>query len=277
MLTIFGRNRSSACAGLSRRDFLTIGGSLLGGGLSLPSLLAAEARSGIRHSHRAVINVYLPGGPPHIDMWDLKPEAPAEVRGEFTPIATSVPGIEICELFPTMARMMDKLVIIRSLVGSAGGHNAYQCMTGRTGPQQGVHWPALGAWASKLQGPVNAAVPPHLSLMYMCGERNWGYAGEGGFLGVAHAPFRLVGDKPGQIQADNMTLKGITLEKLQDRTALLQSFDTLSRALDQKGAMEGTDAYKQQALGILTSSKLVAALDLSKEDPQVVARYGVDD
>src|SRR5262245_15921045 len=273
MLTILGRSRGSSCDDISRRDFLTIGGTLLGGGLSLPNLLAAEDRSGIRHSHRAVINVFLPGGPPHMDMWDLKPEAPAEIRGEFSPIATNVPGIEIGELFPTMSRMMDKLIVIRSLVGSAGGHSAYQCMTGKV---QGG-WPALGAWVSKLQGPVNPTVPPHVSLMYMTGERNWGYAGEGGFLGVGHAPFRLVGTEPRQIRSDNMTLRGITLEGLKDRTALLQSFDTLNRDLDQKGVMDGMDAYRQQALGILTSSKLVEALDLSKEDPRLVERYGVDD
>ena len=98
MLTIFGKPHRAGgfCDGLSRRDFLTVGGTLLAGGLSLPRLLAAEAQSGVRSPHRAVINVYLPGGPPHIDMWDLKPDAPAEIRGEFRPIKTNVPGIDIC-------------------------------------------------------------------------------------------------------------------------------------------------------------------------------------
>jgi hypothetical protein len=95
MLTIFGKphGRGGYCDGVSRRDFLTIGGTLLAGGLSLPRLLAAEARSGIRHSHRAVINVFLPGGPPHLDMFDLKPEAPVEVRGEYraSPSASTFP------------------------------------------------------------------------------------------------------------------------------------------------------------------------------------------
>jgi hypothetical protein len=279
MLTIFGKpsRNGGFCDGVTRRDFLTIGGTLLGG-LSLSKLLGADAATGVKLSHRAIINVYLPGGPPHLDMWDLKPEAPVDIRGEFKPIATKVPGIEICELFPRLAGMMDKLVVIRSVVGSAGDHDAYQCMTGRKrDPQKMGYWPAMGAWVSKFQGPVNSALPPHLSLMYTTGERRWGDPGDGGFLGLAHAPFRLVGGKANDMKSDNMVLKGMTLERLGDRLGLLKAFDELDRRIDQKGVMDGMDAYNQQALGILTSSKLVDALDLSKEDPAVVERYGVND
>ena len=101
MLTIFGRpeKKSGFCDGVSRRGFLTIGGAAMGG-LALSQILAMEAQAGIGSSHKAIINVYLPGGPPHMDMWDLKPDAPAEIRGEFNPISTNVPGIQICELFP---------------------------------------------------------------------------------------------------------------------------------------------------------------------------------
>ena len=117
MFTLFGSKRYGGgfCDGVSRRDFLTVGGMMLGG-LSLPQLLHAEAQSGVRNSHTAVINVFLPGGPPHIDMWDLKPDAPREIRGEFNPIRTIVPGIDICEHFPRIANMADKFVFIRSLV-----------------------------------------------------------------------------------------------------------------------------------------------------------------
>ena len=166
MLTIFGRphNKGGFCDGVSRRDFLTVGGTVLGGALALPNLLAAEAQSGTRLSHKAVINVYLPGGPPHLDMWDLKPDAPDGVRGEFKPIDTNVPGIRICEHFPKIAAMADKFVFVRSLVNSAGDHDAYQCMTGRKStPQTRDYWPTAGAWVQKLQGPVNPAVPPNLS------------------------------------------------------------------------------------------------------------------
>ena len=280
MLTIFGRPHANGgfCDSVSRRDFLTIGGSLLGGAMSLPNLLAAEGKSGTRLSHKAVINVFLPGGPPHQDMWDLKPDAPVEIRGEFSPIKTNVPGIDIGEHFPQMAKMMDKFAVIRSIVGCSGDHDAFQCMTGRKkGPQGGGYWPAMGAWGSKVLGAVNKAVPPHLSLMYRTGEQRWGYPGDGGFLGMGHAPFRLVGGKGKSLKSDNMVLKGITLDGLQERNRLLRSFDTLNRTLDQRGVMDGMDAFEQQALGILTSSKLVQALDLSKEDAKVVARYGVDD
>jgi hypothetical protein len=211
-------------------------------------------------------------------MWDLKPDAPADIRGEFKPIATNVPGIEICELFPEIAKRMDKFNVVRSVVGSAGDHDAYQCMTGHKRPQAGMNnWPSFGAWVSKVQGPANRAMPPHMSLMYPCGERRWGYPGEGGFLGLAHAPFGLVNGKSDKLQSDNMALKGVTLDQLDDRVALMKSFDSINRAIDDRGVMDGIDGYTQQALGILTSSKLVDALDLSKEDPKVLERYGKDD
>jgi hypothetical protein len=280
MLTIFGRPhaRGGFCDGVSRRDFLTIGGTLLAGGLSLPRLLAAEAQSGVSSSHRAVINVYLPGGPPHIDMWDLKPDAPAEIRGEFHPIRTNVSGIAICEHFPRIARMADRFVFIRTMVGCDGLHDSYQCMTGhKKKRQQAAFWPSFGAWVSKQLGPVNPAVPPNVSLMYRTGARGWGRPYGGGFLGLAHAPFPLMGGRGQKMKADNLVLKGLTLDGLEDRLALLKSFDTLRHDVDQRGVMDGMDTYTRQAVGILTSSRLMEALDLAKEDPRVLARYGVDD
>jgi len=280
MLTIFGKSHRNGghCDGVSRRDFLTIGGTLMGGALSLPSVLAAESKTGISNSHRAVINVYLPGGPPHIDMFDMKPDAPVEVRGEFKPIKTNVPGIDICEHFPMLAKMMDKFIIIRSLVGNSGDHDAYQCMTGRKrDPRDVGFWPSMGAWVSKIQGQADPAIPPHLTLMYRTGEQRWGYPGEGGFLGLRHAPFRLVGGKENNMQSDNLVLKGVTLGQLNDRVALLNSFDNLNRDMDRTGLMDGMDAFNKQAFDILTSSKLREALDLSKESPETLARYGVDD
>src|SRR3954469_2833708 len=140
------------CDGISRRNFLKIGG-LGAAGLALPNLLALEAQAGIRNSHKSVILIYLVGGPPHQDMFDLKPDAPGEIAGPHRPIGTNVPGIEICELFPRMAKMMDKFAIIRSLIGAQSGHDAVQCYTGRGGP--GVKppggWPQFGSVVSKLQ------------------------------------------------------------------------------------------------------------------------------
>ena len=265
MLTILGRGTGKSgrlCDGISRRGFLTIGGMALGG-LALPEVLRAEAKAGTSAGHRAIINIYMPGGPSHIDLWDLKPDAPAEIRGEFQPIATNVPGIEICELFPRMAQMMDKFVPVRSIADADGLHDGYQCMTGRRRrdrtPPGG--WPASGSWVSHLQGPVNGAVPPNVALMYSTGNRTWGEPGTGGFLGVAQSPFNLVG-REARSSNESMVLQGITLERLQDRGQLVQAFDRFKREADSSGVMESMDIYSQQAMGILTTSALADALDL---------------
>ena len=277
MLTILGKAGGKICDGMSRRNFLRIG-SLGMGGIALPQLLRAEAAAGKSRSHKAVIMVFLPGGPPHQDMWDIKTDAPKEIRGEFKPIKTNVPGIEICEQFPMLAKMADKLAFIRSIVGASGGHDAYQCLTGKkkngnaAGGTPPGGWPSFGSWVSRLRGPVNPGIPPHLSLCHKCGHKEWGDPGPGGFLGVAHSPFVLIGGN-----SEDMVLKGISADRLGSRRSLLSSFDRFRRDVDRSGSMKGMDAFNQQAMGILTSSKLVDAMDLSKEDPKLVERYGKGD
>lgn len=159
-----------------------------------------------------------------------------------------------------------------------GRHDAFQCMTGRRfgdrKPPGG--WPSAGGFVSKLQGKVNSAVPPNVALMYKTGNRTWGEPGTGGFLGVQHTPFNLVGRKA-RSSADSMVLKGITLERLQDRNRLMKSIDNFRRDSDSTGVMESMDVYSQQAMGILTTSRLAEALDLTKEDPRILARYGKSD
>ena len=282
MLTILGghgSNKDLLCDGVSRRGFLKVGGMALGG-LSLGQLLELEAAAGTGSSHKALINIYLPGGPSHIDLWDLKPDAPSEIRGEFRPIKTNVPGMEICELFPKLAKIADKFSIVRSIVGAHGAHDGFQCMTGRTHGQQPPlgGWPALGSWVSKVQGPAAPGVPPHLSLMYSTGNRTWGEPGTGGFIGAAHSPIGLVARK-GQSQGPgvDMVLKDMPLERLRDRERLRRSLDGFRRSTDQSGVMEGIDSYNSQAFDILTSSGLAEALDLSKEDPELLKRYGEND
>ena len=280
MLTILGHKatRGGFCDGISRRGFLTIGGMAAVGGISLPLAMRAKAEEASQSNHKAIINVFLPGGPSHIDLWDPKPEAPSEIRGEFKAIQTNVPGIQICELFPKMATMMDKFVPIRTLCDADGRHDSYQCMTGRKfGDRKPAgDWPCGGAWVSKLQGPVNQAVPQNVSIMYPTGNRGWGEPGDAGFLGVRHKPFTLVGNKPGELP-QGMVLNGITLERLRDRKQLLKAIDRLHRDVDNSGAMEEIDIFNQQAINILTSSRLAEALDLSKEDPAILARYGKPD
>jgi hypothetical protein len=271
VLNILGRSHR-LCDGLSRRNFLRIGALGLGG-LALPQLLRAEGQAGIGRSHKAVIMIFLPGGPAHQDFFDLKMDAPAEIRGEFRPIKTSVAGLEICEHLPLLARQMDKCAVLRSIVGAAGGHDAVQCLTGRNlknMPPGG--WPSLGSVLSKLQGPTNAAMPPFIGLSPKMGHMPWADAGTPGFLGVAHAPF-----KPDGAGKDDMVLNGVTLDRLSDRRALLAGFDRFRRDVDASGLMEGMDSFNQQAFGLLTSSELLKALDIEKEDPTVRALYGKGD
>jgi hypothetical protein len=272
MLTIYG-SPSRFCDGISRRNFLRIGALGLGG-LSLPQLLQAEAATGIRHSHKAVIMIFLPGGPSHQDIFDLKMDAPAEVRGEFKPIKTNVSGIEICEHLPQLARLADKYTLIRSMVGALDDHNAFQCLTGRVArnPPPGG-WPCLGSVLSKLYGPVDSAIPPFVGLAPKMGHMEWADNGMPGFLGVGQAPFQP--NKGGG--KDDMALNGVTLDRLADRKRLLASFDCFRRDLDASGMMEGLDAFNEQAFGILTSSKLLDALDIEKEDKKVRERYGKGD
>lgn len=271
MLTILGR-ANRYCDGQSRRSFLKIGGLSFGaGGLALADLYRAEAASGSPQSHKAIINIFLAGGPPHQDMWEIKSDAPAEVRGEFQAIRTNVPGIEICEVFPKLAGLMDKAAVIRSVVGCRGGHEAYQCFTGwdRNSLKNVGGRPSIGAAVGKLFGPVDASVPPFVGLAAPTRHLPWSDSGHAGFLGSAYSPFKP--DGPGM---QNMTLNGITLERLSDRRQLLSKLDNLRRDVDITGAMEGMDAFGKRALDVLTSSKLVDALDLSKEDPRWVERYG---
>jgi hypothetical protein len=268
MLTMFGK-RTPMCDRLSRRQFLSVGGLALGG-LALPQLLRAEDHSGVNGHGKGIIMIYLPGGPPHLDMWDPKPTAPAEIRGEFEPIATKVPGLEISEMFPRMASMADRMTFIRSIVGATGEHFAFQCLTGwGTQNQPAGGRPALGSVLSRVYGSRDPSVPAYVGLSPKMGHMPWADNGQPGFLGVAHAPFTPQGEGK-----DDMVLKGITLDRLNDRKQVLASFDRFRRDVDAKGQMAGLDAFSQQAFGILTSSKLADALNVELEDPALRDRYG---
>jgi hypothetical protein len=258
--------------GGTRRDFLRIG-TLGLGGLGLSQLLKAEASAGTRSSRKSAIFIYLVGGPPHQDMFDLKPNAPKEIAGPWRPTATNVTGIQICEAFPRLARMMDKLVVIRSLVGNQTDHDASQVFNGHNPRKQTASggWPQFGSAVAKVKGAIDRTTPPFISLCYTCTHGPYNEPGPG-FLGTSFAPFRPMGPA-----RDDMVLRGVTPDRLGDRKTLLRSFDTLRRDLDASGTLEGMDTFTQQAFGLLTSSRLADALDLSKEDPRVVARYGTGD
>ena len=277
MLTISNGNgpgeRERFCDGMTRRDFLKIGGLAMGG-LALTDVLALEARAGIRSSHKAIIMVYLPGGPPHQDMFDLKMDAPSEIRGEFKPMKTRVPGIEICEHLPKIAAMMDKFAIIRSLVGARDEHDASVCLSGYSAAELAQnHAPCLGSVASYLQGAVDKTVPPFVGLSPRMGHPEWAASGDPGFLGLAHSPLK----PEGPLMAD-MTLNGVSLDRLHDRRALLSGLDRFRRQTDMKvDTLTGMDALHRRAFDLLTSRKLVEALDVTREDPKVRERYGKGD
>jgi hypothetical protein len=261
MLTIWGP-RQRFCDGISRRSFLKIGA--FGAGLTLAEMLRLRAAASGKTSPKAAIMIYLPGGPSHMDMYDLKPEAPAEFRGEFKPIQTNVAGVQICEHFPRQARMWDKLAVVRSVQPVVEEHSDSETTTGY--PEQvnrTAHHPAFGAVVSKLRGSGNADIPPYVSL------RGMAPGTEPGFLGVAHRPFTP--DGPG---FNNLRLAGgVDGRRMDDRKNLLARFDNVRRDIDASGTMHGLDAFAQRAFDMVASGVVRRALDLTCEEPRVRDRY----
>src|SRR5262245_29878518 len=274
VLSILGHSSTSYCDRHSRRQFLEIGGLALGG-LSLPQILRAEnstpAAPGKKLSHKAIIMIYLSGGPSHQDMYDLKVDAPKEIRGSFQPIRTNVPGIEICEHMPRLAQRMDKFAIIRSLYGGPDQHASDLCLSGYPiGPKgrQDNH-PSLGSVLSKLQGPVDQAVPPFVGLTIKTRHAPYSNPGLPGFLGQAHAPFQPDGEGMA-----NRRLRGGTVDQLRDRRSLRASFDSFRRQFESSPMFQGVDSFTRKAFEVRPSSRLVEGLDREREDPRVRDRYG---
>jgi hypothetical protein len=291
MFTIRGA-KYRHCDGITRRHFLTAG-AVGFAGLTLVDLLRAEAHAGIGSSNKAVINIHLDGGPPQMDMIDLKPEAPSEIRGEFTPIATAIPGFQICELMPKVAGIADKFAFIRSMVGAAGAHNAFQCMSGfaEDNLRSFGGRPAMGCVVAKLQGSTTDAAPTFVDLMQ--GRPLVRDSARPGFLGPSYKPFRPdLGDmfsrpleagmeKELAARGANHTVslslsEGLTAQRLQDRSQLLGGLDRIRREIDNSGMMDALDRFTQQAASILTSGQFANALDLSKEDPRTLDAYTAD-
>ncbi|MDF1851136.1 MAG: DUF1501 domain-containing protein [Verrucomicrobiales bacterium] len=280
MLTISGSptSRSRFCDGVSRRDLLRIGGLGMGGA-ALPQLLQAEQLAGLKNSRKSVIMIYMAGAPPHQDMYDLKMDAPSEIRGEFRPIPTNVDGLEICELLPQLAGVMDKCVPIRSLYGAPNGsHDSFMCYTGKVGStlnmtgQPPGGWPSIGAVMSNLMGSKHENIPAFVGLAPKAGHPPYGSSGKPGFLGFSHGPFKPSG--PGK---KDLVLDQLSAARLDERKGLLESFDQFRKEADQSGLMEGLDEFHQQAFGLLTSSELAHALNLENEDAKVRERYGKGD
>jgi hypothetical protein len=259
MWTILGKP-TAYCDGITRRNFLKVGA--FGAGLGLTDLLRAQGASS-KARPKSAIMVWLAGGPPHIDMYDMKPDAPAEFRGEFKPIRTNVTGVQICEHFPLQAKMWDRFAVIRSVVAvhehtDVETHTGYSAQINRT-----AQHPTFGAVVSKLRGGDRPDIPPYVSL------RGLTLGQEPGYLGIGHRAFSP--DGPGL--KNLLPATGVTAARLGDRKALLSSFDSLRRDIDATGTMKGYDAFTARAFDMVASGAVRKALDLSKEDSRVRDRY----
>lgn len=257
--------RTRLCDGITRRELLRVGG-LAFAGLTLADVLRSRARAAASTGRgKSVIMIWLRGGPSHIDSYDMKPLAPAEVRGEFRPIATNVPGIQICEHMPRQAQIMDRLAILRGIQSNdLGDHTPHYILTGF--PDRGKR-PVFGSIVSYLR-PRSDGMPPYVSLMYKAPGL---YDNEGPtYTGPAHRPF-----VPRAEGLANLSLvQGVSVDRLRERRQLLQTFDTIHRDIDQSGGMAGLDAYTQKALEMIVSPRVREAFQVSQEPPEVQARYG---
>lgn len=265
MLTLPGRPYGY-CDGVTRRSFLQIGG-LAAGGLCLPDLLRAEAQSG-KLGHKSVIMVYLSGGLAHQDTFDLKPDAPEGVRGEFKPIATQVPGLMVGELLPKLAATADKFSLTRSIVGLRDEHSSFQTITGYgMNESQRDGRPNCGSVIAKCLGQVNPLTPAFVDLFPTMQHRPYNIPGPG-YLGREFGGVRTDGE-----DLASMKLRYVSTGQFADRRKLRDEFDHFRRSLAGLDA-SGMDVAYQRAFDVLTSSRLVEALDVEREDPAVRERYG---
>ena len=280
MLTIRGP-RKQARPGVSRRDVLKVGALGLGG-LALPELLRlqAAAAEGTKGRGKSVILIWLRGGASHIDSWDMKPNAPPEIRGEFRPISTNVPGIQICEHLPRQAAMMDKLAIVRGIRSNdLGDHTPHYILTGH--PSRGLR-PSIGSVVSYMQtrnseeaasrgslrDPQAPSAPRQdVPAAVTSFDYNYGFST---YTGPAHEPFF-----PQGAGLDNLRMrKELTLDRLDNRRELLGQLDRVRRDVDRTQTFAAIDAFTQQALEMVTSSKARDAFDLNQETRETHERYG---
>jgi uncharacterized protein (DUF1501 family) len=279
------RLRTTDCEGFYRRDFLRFGAAGLFG-LTLPQILKLEAAARDRRGNdtpptrraEAVIQLWLGGGPASIDIWDLKPNAPAEIRGQFKPIPTAVSGVQISEHLPLMAQAAKNCTIVRSLAHTIPSHGpATVFMNSGNKPTPALQYPWMGSLSARLL-PAEKGVPPYVTF----GTRQGG--NESGFLGTAYNPFPVESTgniKGGKGDNGGMRVRGIqlpagfSLEDLEHRDQLMRDFDSTFRAADASGDLvDGLDAFHKEALEILRSDRTKKAFDLSREPQAVRERYG---
>lgn len=274
----------SYCDGISRRSFLQLGVTGLAS-VGLPQLLQAREKSALKNGAKkntAVILIWLDGGPSHLDLYDMKPEAPAEYRGIWKPIRTKVPGFQITELFPKQAKVTDKFSIIRSLHVDSGDHfsGGHRMLTtkdlGVSGANTAGKFPSLGSIVAKEVGPRNPGMPAYIAVPYAASiGLAPGYFGAN-FLGHQFNPFQPSGDpNAANYQVQNMNLaSGLTIDRLDDRRTLLQHFDSAKRQLDAVAEARVMDRFSQEAYQFITGPAARRAFDINKEDPRLRDQYG---
>src|SRR5262245_39354535 len=279
VLTLWGAQRRF-CDRISRRDFLQVGALGLGG-LALPDLLRLRAETGARSSPRAVIMVCLGGGPSHLDMYDMKPDAPADYRGEFRPIKTNVPGIDVCEHLPLHAKCADKYTVIRSIHHTfsdhGGGHKRF--LTGRD-PMSPVGFvndhPMVGSFVSKCREGTNAGLPNYIAGVGGGRQQVAAFSFGAAYLGQATTPFTVAGDPAeSKFGVQNLSIPAELADKLKERQTLLKDFDRVRRDLDASGSMTAMDSFSRKAVELVTSARTREAFDLSIEPRHLRERYGM--
>jgi hypothetical protein len=284
MLIPFGTSKRKTCDGITRRHALRIGASGLIGGLSLPSLLEWQARAATAKlaAAQACIFIFLEGGPSHIDMWDMKPDAPAEIRGPFKPIRTSVPGTLICEHLPLCAKMAHKYTIVRSHSHKDNGHNTgyHYVMTGykadfpdgNTRVPNNHLFPSIGSIVSRELGP-RTTLPPYVNMPHMMA------AGGAGFYGSEFAPF-VIESSPAQADfevKDLRPLKKISLARQARRRRLLDEIEKIEQQRGQQGRDRAMSTYYQRARDLMASREARKAFDIRSEPEALRQSYGYTD
>ncbi len=276
--------KAQYCDGQSRRSFLQIGMAGMAS-LGLPSLLKAKSdstKSLGNQKNTTVILIWLDGGPSHMDMYDMKPEAPAEYRGLWKPIKTNVSGFEMTELYPKQAKIADKFSIVRSLYHDTGDHFAggHRMLTtkdmGVSGANTGQKFPGIGSIVNRELGPRVPGLPGYVAVPYgMCIGLRPGYFG-GHMLGAEHNPFETVADANStNFKVPNLGLTpGLSIESLDDRRSLAKEFDTRRKIFDKNPTVDAMDKFSQEAYDFVSGPTARRAFDISKEDPKLRDVYG---
>lgn len=271
------------CDGVNRRSFLQIGMAGMAS-VGLPQILKAKEDSsalGTPKKNTSVILLWLDGGPSHMDLYDLKPEAPAEYRGIWKPIPTNVSGMEISELFPLQARIADRFSIIRSLYHNTGDHyaGAHLILTGRdgaNGADTAGRYPFIGSIATRVTGPRKPGMPAHAAVPIAAsiGLRPGYFAAN--YLGIAHNPFETEGDPNApNFKVQNIQMPGgLSVERLEDRQGLARRFDKLRRDVDTHGTLAAMDRFDRAAFEMVASPAARKAFDIESEDPRIRDKYG---